>query len=88
MKLTHKFASFLRRPRPLTRSDVARITDWVSEGGSFDPAGPPQGIDEEPNPDGRHDRRPAVAAIGTSGSVQHDDDDDVPDGGPVGRHAG
>lgn len=36
-----------RRRRPLKREDAAEIADWVNEGGSFDPAGPPRVIEDE-----------------------------------------
>ncbi|MEQ1736529.1 MAG: hypothetical protein ABL886_09015 [Rhodoglobus sp.] len=39
--------SLFRRPRAVTREHAAEIADWVNEGGTFDPAGPPRVIEEE-----------------------------------------
>ncbi|MDP3208705.1 MAG: hypothetical protein Q8M65_06120 [Rhodoglobus sp.] len=40
--------SLFRRPRALSREDAAEIADWVNEGGTFDPTGPPRVIEEHP----------------------------------------
>jgi len=49
MTFREKVASLVRRRRPLTREDAAEIADWVNEGGTYDPAGPPPvlGVDNE-----------------------------------------
>lgn len=59
MTAKERIKSFFRRSRPLTREDAAEIADWVNEGGTFDPAGPPRVIDDEKVQDGRepHGRR-------------------------------
>jgi hypothetical protein len=36
-----------QRRRPMQREDAAEIADWVNEGGSFDPAGPPRVVDDD-----------------------------------------
>ncbi len=41
-KFTEKIASLFHRPRPVTREDAAEIADWVDEGGTTHPAGPPK----------------------------------------------
>jgi hypothetical protein len=33
----------------MTREDAAEIADWVNEGGSFDPDGPPRVLDDHPD---------------------------------------
>lgn len=49
--------SLLRRPRPMKAADAAEIADWVNEGGSFDPAGPPRVIEDGPVPESGPARR-------------------------------
>ena len=46
-KFTEKVRALFGRPRPVTREDAAEIADWVNEGGTFDPNGPPPIIDDE-----------------------------------------
>jgi len=46
-KFTDKVKALFRRPRPVTREEAAEIADWVNEGGTFDPHGPPPIIDDE-----------------------------------------
>jgi hypothetical protein len=46
-KLTEKVTALFRRRRPVTREEAAEIADWVNEGGTFDPNGPPPVIDDE-----------------------------------------
>ena len=46
-KFTAKVKALFRRPRPVTREEAAEIADWVNEGGTFDPNGPPPIIDDE-----------------------------------------
>lgn len=53
MTAKERIKSFFRRSRPLTPEDAAEIADWVNEGGTFDPTGPPRVIDTEPVQDGR-----------------------------------
>jgi hypothetical protein len=31
----------------MSRADAAEVADWVNEGGSFDPAGPPRVVEDE-----------------------------------------
>ncbi|HPT94323.1 MAG TPA: hypothetical protein PLA13_01285 [Microbacteriaceae bacterium] len=42
-KIKETMSSWFRRrkPKPVTREEAADISDWVNEGGSFDPQGPP-----------------------------------------------
>jgi len=49
-----KLERLFRRRRPMTREDAAEIADWVNEGGSFDPAGPPRVVEVDTD-----DARPA-----------------------------
>ena len=46
-KFTDKVKALFHRPRPVTREEAAEIADWVNEGGTFDPNGPPPIIDDE-----------------------------------------
>jgi hypothetical protein len=46
-RLTERVGTWLRRRRPVTREELAEITDWVNEGGAVDPAGPPPLIDDD-----------------------------------------
>lgn len=61
MTFREKLGSFFRRRRPLTREDAAEIADWVNEGGSFDPAGPPPVID-----DSESGSQPRIPPVGPS----------------------
>lgn len=46
-KFTDKVKALFHRPRPVTREEAAEIADWVNEGGTFDPNGPPPILDDE-----------------------------------------
>jgi len=52
-RFTDRVSEWMRRRRPVTRADFAEIADWVNEGGSLDPAGPPPlvGAEGEPGAD-------------------------------------
>ena len=41
-KFTEKIASLFHRQQPVTGEDAAEIADWVDEGGTTHPAGPPE----------------------------------------------
>ena len=53
MKIKAMVRSLLRRRRPVTREEAVEIADWVNEGGSFDPAGPPPVIEDDRGEEGR-----------------------------------
>ena len=46
-KFTDSVKALFRRSRPVTKDDAAEIADWVNEGGTFDPEGPPPVIDDD-----------------------------------------
>jgi hypothetical protein len=46
-KFTDKVKALFQRSRPVSREDAVEIADWVNEGGTFDPDGPPPVIDDE-----------------------------------------
>ena len=46
-KLTERVWSLLRRPRPVTKEEADRISNWINEGGAVDPEGPPPIIGDQ-----------------------------------------
>jgi hypothetical protein len=45
-KVTDKIKAFFGR-RAVTREEAEELSDWVNEGGAYDPEGPPRVIDKD-----------------------------------------
>ena len=45
-KFTERLKSLFRRRRPVTAEEAEVLSTWVSEGGTYDPDGPPPVADD------------------------------------------
>jgi hypothetical protein len=56
-KFTERLKSMFRRRRPVTVEEAEVLSNWVNEGGTYDPDGPPPVVRERDEPaDGATDR--------------------------------